>query len=273
MQKKDKPILDDTPSPWEETAVDPSAEQPKPEVEYKVEPSVAHTVVRANQTHPDYDLDGLMTDFPTAKDLERFVFDETGIVLNLKGRANKLKYQVAMDALNGQEVDPKFTGSENPYIDKAEMVPVEDLKPVPARDSSLPHEDQVQNTFVSNFIPHPDAEYRARSRKVQCVFRKYKNGMISYEVVGPIEPKPVGEKMDKFGRVRPELMSWVDPRTGEQLVVRKDGTMTTQGRNLRALMQKMRVNHTTNQWAVWVDREFATLEGGALNNPWGVDEE
>ena len=47
----------------------------------------------------DFDLEGLMTDFPTARDLERFVFDETGVVLNLKGRANKLKYQIAMDAL------------------------------------------------------------------------------------------------------------------------------------------------------------------------------
>ena len=51
-----------------------------------------------------------MTDFPTAKELERFVYDETGIVLNLKGRANKLKYQVAMDVLNGVEVDQKFIG-------------------------------------------------------------------------------------------------------------------------------------------------------------------
>ena len=61
-----------------------------------------------------YDLEGLMSDFPTAKELERFVYDETGIVLNLKGRANKLKYQVAMDTLNGQSVEPQFIGRENP---------------------------------------------------------------------------------------------------------------------------------------------------------------
>ena len=62
---------------------------------------------------PQFDIDGLMTDFPTATELERFVYDQTGIVLNLKGRANKLKYQVAMDVLNGVEVDPIFTGSDN----------------------------------------------------------------------------------------------------------------------------------------------------------------
>jgi hypothetical protein len=53
-------------------------------------------------------MEGLMTDFPTAKELERFVYDQTGRVLNLKGRANKLKYQVAMDVLNGLPVDPAF---------------------------------------------------------------------------------------------------------------------------------------------------------------------
>ena len=35
-----------------------------------------------------FDIEGLMTDFPTAKDLERFVYEQTGYILNLKGRAN-----------------------------------------------------------------------------------------------------------------------------------------------------------------------------------------
>ena len=266
-----RPEVTEEPNPWTESAVDPAAPQIKPEVEYKIEAPVPH-IVKANQTHPDFDIDGLMTDFPTAKDLERFVFDETGVVLNLKGRANKLKYQVAMDVLNGMEVEAKFIGGENPYIDKAEMVPVEELKPVPFRDPTLPNEDQLQNTFVNNFIPHPDAEYRARSKKVQTLFRKYKNGMISYEVLGPIEPKPIGQKMDKFGNMRPEIMAWVDPRTGEQLVTRKDGTLTPQGRNLRAVMQKQRVNDS-NYWNIWVDRDFVNVEGGELRNPWELDSE
>ena len=147
---------------WEEQAVEP---QPVLK-EKRIEAAKLKADPEAN--HPDFDIDGLMTDFPTAKDLERFVFDETGIVLNLKGRANKLKYQVAMDALNGLEVDTKFLGGDNPYIDKAEMVPVEEMKPVPARDSSLPPESELQNHFYSPFVPHPDSEYRARNKIEIC---------------------------------------------------------------------------------------------------------
>jgi len=221
----------------------------------------------------DFDMEGLMTDFPTARDLERFVYDETGVVLNLKGRANKLKYQIAMQVLNGETVDDKFLGGENPYVEKAELIPTEDLAPVPERDRELPPLDQIQNSFVSRHIPHPDPEMRAVDKKVDTIFRKYKNGMISYEVLGPLETRPHGEKMDKFGRLRPEIIKWVNPRTGEQLVVRRDGTLTAQGRNLRALMQKMRVNNT-NYWDTWVDREFGALDNGQLRNPWdlGSDE-
>ena len=263
-KKTSTPEVDVEPSPWDEAPVDPTTVT-------TVKAQVKETIVK-HATETEYDLEGLMNDFPTATELERFVYDQTGMTLNLKGRAQKLKYQVAMDVLNGVAVDPKFTNGENPYIDRAEMVPVEDLKDPAPRDTTLPHEEDLQNQFYSPFIPHPDSEYRARGKKVHTVFRKYKNGMISYEVLGPIEPKPIGEKMDKFGRIRPELMSWTDPRTGEQVVVRKDGTLTPQGRNLRALMQKLKVNNT-NHWQMWVDREFVNLDGGALNNPWDTEAE
>jgi hypothetical protein len=218
----------------------------------------------------DFDMDGLMTDFPTAKELERFVFDETGIVLNLKGRANKLKYQVAMDVLNGMEVDLKFVGGDNPYIDRTELVPVEDLKPVPAKDKALPDNDQLQNIFVSNAIPHTDFEYRMQDKKVSVYFRKYKTGEISYEIVGPIDQRPHGMKLDKYGRERPEIIKWVDPRTGEQAIVRSDGTLTPQGRKLRALMQSFKVNNS-NQWDTWVDREFISLGDNVISNVWDLD--
>ena len=225
---------------------------------------------RSHSVAVEFDMEGLMTDFPTAKELERFVYDQTGLVLNLKGRANRLKYQVAMDALNGETIDPVFLGTDNPYMDKTEMIPTEDLKPVPAADPALPSRDELQNAFVSRFIPHPNADMRSRGRKVDTVFRKYKNGMISYEIVGPLETIPHGEKQDKFGRIRPEIIKWIDPRTGEQVIVRKDGTITPLGRNLKALMQKLRVNQNNSHWSVWVDREFVTLEGGALRNPWDL---
>ena len=233
------------------------------------EPATAPQVPKST-SNADYDLDGLMTDFPTARDLERFVFDETGIVLNLKGRANKLKYQIAMDALNGVSVDLKFQGENNPYIDKAEMVPVEPLKPVPAKDPSLPDVSDVQNVFLSVIVPHPETESRAQDKKVHLLFRKYKNGMISYEILGPLEQREHGSKIDKFGRNRPEIIKWVDPRTGEQVVVREDGSLTPQGKRLRAMMQSMRVNKT-NQWEVWIDREFISLNEDIKHNPWDLD--
>jgi hypothetical protein len=254
--------LDTEANPWNDAAVDPADT-------VTIKEQIKETIVK-HAIETEYDLEGLMNDFPTATELERFVYDQTGYTLNLKGRAQKLKYQVAMDVLNGESVDPKFLTGDNPYIDRADLVPVEDLRPVPPRAADLPDETELQNQFYTPFIPHSDADYRARGKKVHTVFRKYKNGMISYEVLGPIEPKAIGEKMDKFGKMRPELMSWVDPRTGEQVVVRRDGTLTPQGRNLRAIMQKMRVNNT-NHWEMWVNRDFVNLEGGELLNPWDTD--
>lgn len=217
----------------------------------------------------EFDLEGLMTDFPTAKELERFVFDQTGIVLNLKGRANKLKYQTAMDVLNGIEVDPVFLGSDNPYVDKVDMVPVEDLKPVPLRDPTLPPHEEIQNLFYSPLVPHPNEEYRARGKKCHCLFRKYKTGEISYEILGPLDQYAHGEKIDKYGRTRPEIIKWVDPRSGEQLIQREDGTLTPIGRRLRSMMQSLRVNKSS-QWEIWVDREFGQLNHDAITNPWEV---
>jgi hypothetical protein len=273
MTKK-TPINNPESDPWDTPveAVDPQAKAAVIATEItETDSERIQRAVRAQKATqpetPEYDIDGLMTDFPTATELERFVYDQTGIVLNLKGRANKLKYQIAMDVLNGLEVDAKFTGGENPYVDRSELVPVEELRDPAPRDPSLPDESQLQNHFYTPFIPHPDPEYRAKNSKVHTVFRKYRNGMISYEVLGPIEPKSIGEKMDKFGRMRPELMSWVDPRTGEQVAVRADGTLSPRGRNLRAIMQTLKVNNT-NHWQMWVDRDFVDLEKGELRNPW-----
>ena len=217
----------------------------------------------------DFDLEGLMTDFPTATELERFVYDQTGVVLNLKGRANKLKYQIAMDVLNGADVDPKFIGGNNPYVEKSEMVPEETLKDKPTRDRTLPDERDIQNSFWVNNAPHPDPDARAQDKKCHLLFRKYKNGMISYEIQGPLEQIPYGEKLDKYGRTRPEIIKWLDPRTGEQVAVREDGTMTPQGKRLRAMMQGHKVNNS-NQWDVWVDREFITLNDSVIHNPWDL---
>ena len=267
-------MQNETVNPWDESAPNDTPKTTRASKSKKIADEILNITAPVPPTAPnasDFDLEGLMTDFPTAKELERFVYDQVGVVLNLKGRANKLKYQVAMDTLNGVPVDAKYTGSDNPYIDKSEMVPEEPIKPVPARDPSLPEHSQIQNTFWSPHIPHPDATARAQDHKCHVIFRKYNSGQISYEILGPLSKKSVGEKIDKFGRKRPEIYKWLDPRTGEQIVVREDGTLTPQGKKLRAMMQTFRVNNS-NQWAVWVDREFANLTNNVMSNPWSVDE-
>ena len=253
------------------TEKNPWADEATSSVEPTTTPAKKKTTkaITVEQQSLEYDLEGLMTDFPTAKELERFVFDQTGVVLNLKGRANKLKYQTAMDVLNGSDVDPVFLGTDNPYVDKVDMVPIEDLKPVPKRDELLPDRKELQNLFYSPLVPHPDDDSRARGKKCHCMFRKYKSGAISYEILGPLEQYAHGEKIDKFGRVRPEIYKWVDPRTGEQTIQREDGTLTPIGRRLRSMMKAMRVNKSS-QWDVWIDREFGTLNQDAISNPWDL---
>ena len=83
-----------------------------------------HIATRNHNQEPLYDLEGLMTDFPTARELEQFVFDQTGHVLNLKGRSNKFKYQTAMDVLNGQTPEQYLIGGENPYLDKNDLIQI-----------------------------------------------------------------------------------------------------------------------------------------------------
>jgi len=252
---------------WE-TPIEPITQPVAKSIEPIIEPVVKTKKVKLS-TELQFDIDGLMTDFPTATELERFVYDQTGVVLNLKGRANKLKYQIAMDVLNGEDIDPIFLGETNPYVDKTEMIPMEDLKPVPTRDKSLPLRNQQQNAFFSPRVPHPDEEQRAQDKKVDMVFRKYNNGMISYEILGPLETKPYGEKIDKYGRTRPEIIKWVDPRTGEQVVMREDGTLTPQGKRLRGMMLTYKVNKS-NAWDIWIDREFISLNDSVAHNPWDL---
>ena len=130
IHRKEKNMNENTPNPWDNAV--PEAPKAKRSQTVYVRPTEPTPMTGA-----EFDIDGLMTDFPTATDLERFVYDARGVVLNLKGRANKLKYQVAMDVLNGKDVDPRYIGGDNPYIDKADMIPQDPIKPTPARDSNL----------------------------------------------------------------------------------------------------------------------------------------
>lgn len=255
-----------TPSPWDDAPVK-SEEPVKPAPKKTAEPQVKATK-DSKIIEPLYDLEGLMTDFPTAKELEKFVYDKTGLVLELKGRSNKFKYQTALDVLNGQQPDEALMGSENPYLDKNDLIPVDELKKLPARPSEVVGQQCVAS-FISKTFPHPDTEWAAAGQKCEVVFRKYINNAITYEIIGPISTRAVGTRVNKFGKEVPEKYVWVDPRTGEQVIRRDNGTYTPIGTRLRAAMQRQKVNKS-DVWAVWIDREFVISDGSnSTDNPWG----
>lgn len=241
----------------------------KSEWDIPVEDTLDKITAKESNFEPLYDLEGLMTDFPTAKDLEKFLFDKTGVALDLKGRSNKYKYQTALDILNGAEVPDMLIASENPYLDKNDLVPVDPMKEIPPRPDQVVHEYLVTQ-FQSNTFPHPDEDWKASGQKCQVIFRLYTNSAITYEIIGPVAPRAVGERVNKFGKTVPEKYTWVDPRTGEQLIRDANGKLTTVGSRLKAYMSKQKVNKTT-AWDAWIDREFVMLDGNTnlLDNPWG----
>lgn len=217
-----------------------------------------------------FDMEGLMTDFPTATELQQFVYDQTGIVLNLKGRANRVKYQVALDTLNGLEPDAEFVGTENPYLDRTELVPEEPLRELPPRDPAIDAAGPEITRFTTNTFPHPDPDWRAQDQKCQVTFRKYANNMITYEILGPISKRAIGTKLNKYGREVPERIIWIDARTGEQIIRTAAGQLTPLGTRLKAFMARMKVNRT-NQWDLWIDRDFVLAGDLVSDNPWAVN--
>jgi len=239
--------------------IDPIADTPAP-----------RTPEQLAQLAHDFDMEGLMTDFPNATELQKFVYDQTGIVLNLKGRANRIKYQVALDTLNGIPPSAEFTGSENPYVDKNDLIPVDAMKEIPERSQEIIEAGPMITSFMTRTFPHPDPEWKSTGQKCDVVFRKYFSGVITYEILGPIAPRAVGSRVNKFGQSTPERYSWVDPRTGEQVIRTARGGLTAIGTRLRAYMQAMMVNKS-NAWDTWIDREFVVVSGnGASDSPWDL---
>jgi hypothetical protein len=232
-----------------------------------IAPGSAETKITSNKSG-EFDLEGLMTDFPTARDLERFLFDRTGVALDLKGRSNKFKYTTALDILNGSAVPTELIAQENPYLDKTDIVPEEPMKPVPPRPEEV-HNAYLVTQFHSRTFPHPDPDFKAQGQKCDVVFRKYTNNVITYEILGPIARRAIGTRINKYGQEVPEKYVWIDPRTGEQVIRTESGMLTPLGTRLKAFMQKQKVNKTT-VWDAWIDREFIlTGEGAArLDDPW-----
>jgi hypothetical protein len=261
MKKKTEASPWDTPAPAEAAPVTKSP---------PVARSTTAVAPAAVETEPLYDIDGLMTDFPTARELEQFVYDQTGYVLNLKGRSNKFKYQTAMDVLNGVTPDEYLKGTENPYLDKNDLIPIDKLReswPVPTEVVGIP----LVTLFQTKQFPHPDLDWKASGQKCDVVFKKYMNNVITYEIIGPVAARAVGVRVNKFGKEVPEKYEWVDPRTGEQILRTADGRYTAIGTRLRGAMQKQKVSKT-DWWTAWVDRDFVLGTADAsIDDPWGSD--
>jgi len=209
-----------------------------------------------------YDIEALKADLPTAKDLAQFVYDKTQIALDLVGKSKDDQYQVAKNALEGKKIPSEFVTEENPYVDKKDLIPVDELKVLPPRNKDLPDPDTQVHYFGATNMPHPlDPQ---SDKKVAIDFRKYENGLITYQVVAPVEQIAVGSRINKYGQTVPEKYTWLDPRTEELLMRRADGTFTERGRGLYTYLIGEKGG------GVWtlIDRDMVSVSAKNIADPW-----
>lgn len=177
-----------------------------------------------------YDIDALKADLPTAKELAQFVYEKTQISLDLVGKPKEEQYLVAKNALEGKKIPQEFITDQNPYVDKKELIPVDEMRVLPERSKDLPPVSSMVHFFGATNMPHPlDPQ---SDKKVHIGFKKYDNGVITYQIMGPVEQLAVGSRMNKFGQIQPEKYTWIDPRTEELVMRRQDGSFTEKGRGL-----------------------------------------
>lgn len=209
-----------------------------------------------------YDIEALKADLPTAKELAQFVYDKTNISLDLIGKPKEEQYVAAKNALEGKKVPSEFVTNDNPYVDKKELVPEDPISPMPGRDKDLPDVDSRVHFFGATNMPHPQDPQS--DKKVEISFRKYDNGVITYQIMGPLEKVPVGERINKFGQVQPERYSWIDPRTPETLMRRADGTFTEKGRGLYLYCSGEK---GSGIWTL-IDRDMTKIAQKNITDPW-----
>lgn len=209
-----------------------------------------------------YDIEALKADLPHAKDLAQFVYDRVGISLDLIGKPKEEQYLVAKNALEGKKIPTEFITDENPYVERKELIPEDEIKPLPPRDTSLPAEDSQIHFFGATNMPHPfDPQ---SDRKVQIGFKKYSNGVITFQILGPLEKVAQGTRVNKYGQTVPERYTWIDPRTPEQVLRRADGTFTEKGRGLYMYC-------TGEKGAgIWplIDRQMSSISQKNIADPW-----
>lgn len=209
-----------------------------------------------------YDIEALKSDLPTAKELAQFVYDRTGVALDLIGKNKDEQYAVAKNILEGKKIPPEFLTDENPYVDKKDLIPEDPLPELPPRNKDLPDVDSQVHYFGATNMPHPlDPQ---SDRKVYIDFKKYDNGMITFQVTGPVEKQAVGSRINKYGQNVPEKYSWLDPRTDEKVLRRADGTFTTEGRGLYTYCVGEKGGGI---WSL-VDREQVSISQKNIANPW-----
>jgi hypothetical protein len=209
-----------------------------------------------------YDVEALKADLPTAKELSQFVYDKTQIALDLIGKPKEEQYLVAKNALEGKKIPQEYQTDENPYIDRKELIPVDEMKKVPPRPTDLPPEEARIHFFGATNMPHPlDPQ---SDKKVMINFWKYENGMITYQISGPVEQVAIGSRINKFGQTQPEKYAWIDPRTEEILLRRQDGSYTEKGRGIYSYCIGEK---GAGIWPL-IDKDIITFTEKNIANPW-----
>lgn len=209
-----------------------------------------------------YDIASLREDLPTAKELAQFVYDRVNISLDLIGKPKDEQYEVAKNALEGKKVPSEYLTTENPFVEKKDVIPEDPLRKMPRRSIDLPDEDAQVHYFGATNMPHPlDPQ---SDKKVYIDFRKYENGLITYQITGPVEKIPVGEKLNKYGQVVPEKYSWIDPRTEEKVLRNPDGTYTKEGRGIHTYLIGEKGG------GIWtlIDRDIVSISAKNIADPW-----
>jgi len=209
-----------------------------------------------------YDVDALKADLPTAKDLAQFVYDKTQIALDLIGKPKEEQYLVAKNALEGKKIPSEYQTDENPYVDRKELIPVDEMKEISPRSPDLPPETSRVHFFGATNMPHPlDPQ---SDRKVMINFWKYDNGMITYQISGPVEQIAIGSRINKFGQTQPEKYSWIDPRTEEMVLRRQDGSFTEKGRGIYSFCIGEK---GAGIWSL-IDKDIISFAEKNIANPW-----
>jgi hypothetical protein len=209
-----------------------------------------------------YDIASLKEDLPTAKELAQFVYDKVNISLDLIGKPKQEQYEVAKNALEGKKVPSEYLTDNNPYVEKKDTIPEDPLRKLPKRSIDLPDEDAQVHYFGATNMPHPlDPQ---SDKKVYIDFRKYENGLITYQITGPVEKIAVGEKLNKYGQTVPEKYSWIDPRTEERVLRNPDGTFTKEGRGVHTFLIGEKGG------GIWtlIDRDIVSISAKNIADPW-----